>query len=157
MVEYYERLSPSPVYWLLTLLAAVFAAAALTPVSVVLASAAGLGAAVATGVLLGRSASTLTVSAGELRVGAAHVPVSLVARVDVLDREQTRHALGPGLDARAFVLTRPWVSTAVRVHLDDPADPAPYWVVVTRRPAQLAAAILGRRASGQAAHSEQTS
>lgn len=157
MAEYYERLSPSPVYWLLTLLAGAFAAAALTPISIVLAAAAGLAAAVATGALLGRSATPVTVCGGELRVGAAHVPVALVARVDVLDRAETTHALGPGLDARAFVCTRPWVGTAVRVHLDDPADPTPYWVVATRRAPELAAAILGRRPSGQAAHSEQNS
>lgn len=157
MADYHERLTPSPAYWLLALVAGGFAAAALLPVDALLAAAAGLAAAVATGSWIGRSATAITVAAGELRVGAAHLPVALVHRVDILDREETRHALGPGLDARAFVCTRPWVGTSVRVHLDDPADPTPYWVVVTRRPESLAAAILGLRPSGHAAHSEQIS
>ncbi len=157
MVDYHERLTPSPAYWLLTLIAGGFAAAALMPIDVLLAAAAGIAAAAATGSWIARSATRIAVAGGELKVGAAHLPVALVQRVDVLDREETRQGLGPGLDARAFVCARPWVGTSVRVHLDDPADPTPYWVVATRRPDELAAAILGRRQSGQAAHSEQTS
>jgi hypothetical protein len=36
---------------------------------------------------------------------------------------------------------RPWVDGVVRVALTDPADPAPYWLVSTRRPEVLAAAL----------------
>ena len=49
------------------------------------------------------------------------------------------------LDARAHVCLRAWARTAVRVEVVDPADPTPYWLVSTRHPARLAAAI-GRRA-----------
>ena len=33
--------------------------------------------------------------------------------------------------------------TAVEITLDDPEDPVPYWLVSTRRPQQLAAALQG--------------
>jgi Protein of unknown function (DUF3093) len=33
------------------------------------------------------------------------------------------------------------VATAVEITLADPADPVPYWLVSTRRPQQLAAAL----------------
>jgi Protein of unknown function (DUF3093) len=44
-------------------------------------------------------------------------------------------------DPAAFVVSRPWLHTAVRLMVDDPADPTPYWVVGTRRPDRLLAAI----------------
>jgi hypothetical protein len=47
--------------------------------------------------------------------------------------------------AHAFIVQRPWVPTAVLVRLADPADPTPYWVVGSRRPAELAAAVLAAR------------
>src|SRR5690606_41628631 len=71
-----------------------------------------------------------------------------------LDVDGLRAAMGPEADARAFVCHRPWVRQGVRVAVVDPRDPAPYWLVASRRPAELAAAL---RRAGQAAHSEQTS
>jgi Protein of unknown function (DUF3093) len=40
---------------------------------------------------------------------------------------------------------RGWVHSVVRVPITDPADPAPYWLLSTRRPTELAAAINGSR------------
>jgi hypothetical protein len=84
----------------------------------------------------------VSVGDGELRAGAAHVPVTLLRDPRALDAAQARHELGPGLDARAHLAQRGWVRTAVRVDLDDPADPTPYWLVSTRRPQALVAALL---------------
>ena len=44
-------------------------------------------------------------------------------------------------DARAYLLLRPYLSRAVMVPVDDPADPTPYWLVSTRRPDELVAAL----------------
>ncbi|WP_432495697.1 DUF3093 domain-containing protein [Kineococcus gypseus] len=99
-----------------------------------------VGAALAVGVLLSL-AGTVEVSGGELRVGRARLPLRVVSGVDVVPAERRRAVLGPELDARAHLAIRSWVPTAVRVHLDDPDDPAPYWVVSTRRPRELADAI----------------
>jgi len=64
-----------------------------------------------------------------------------------LDATGRRELLGPLADPLAFVVQRPWVPGAVQVMLDDPDDPTPYWVVSTRQPARLAAALLAARAS----------
>jgi len=37
------------------------------------------------------------------------------------------------------------VQPVVRVPITDPADPAPYWLLSSRRPRELAAAINGSR------------
>ncbi|WP_432488124.1 DUF3093 domain-containing protein [Kineococcus sp. SYSU DK018] len=99
-----------------------------------------LGAALAVGVLMSMAA-TVEVSEGRLRAGRAAVPLRLVSRVEVVPAAERRAALGTRLDARAHLAVRSWIPTAVRVHLDDPADPTPYWVVSTRHPQQLADAI----------------
>lgn len=79
--------------------------------------------------------------ARELRAGEAHLPVSSIGRVDVVRGEAKRQAMGPQLDPEAFVLHRPWVGPAVRIEVVDPDDPTPYWVVSTRRPEDLIAAL----------------
>ena len=47
-----------------------------------------------------RTAALVEVRDGELRAGAAHVPLDLLGDVRVLDRAGLRHELGPALDAR---------------------------------------------------------
>ncbi|PRX51265.1 Protein of unknown function (DUF3093) [Prauserella shujinwangii] len=74
----------------------------------------------------------------ELWAGDAHLPLRFVGQVDVIGKRDKRKALGPELDPAAFVLHRGWIPTLVRVHLTDPADPTPYWVISTRRPDRLA-------------------
>lgn len=85
------------------------------------------------------------VDGGELRVDDAHIPVSFVTEVNVLDARAKAALLGPAARPYAFVVQRPWISGGVRVVIDDPADPTPYWVVSSRHPAELASAIVAAR------------
>ena len=61
--------------------------------------------------------------------------------VAALDAEETRRVAGPEADARAYLLLRPYLKRAVRVEITDPADPAPYWLVSSRHPDELARAV----------------
>jgi Protein of unknown function (DUF3093) len=145
---YEERLVAPPTWWLvgLGLVVSVWWVFVLaTP-----AWTAWLAAVVALGLvvgLVGRYGSArLAVTGGQLRAGRAHIPLSLCGRVEALNAEQTRRAGGAGADARAYLLLRPYIPTAVRVAIDDPNDPVPYWLLSTRRPERLAAAVeAGRR------------
>ncbi len=76
-----------------------------------------------------------------LAAGRARLPVAAIAAVTPLDAEQRQRLAGVDADARAFLLLPPFVTTAVRVDLDDPADSTPYWLVATRHPQQLCAAL----------------
>jgi hypothetical protein len=89
----------------------------------------------------------VAVTDGELRVDDARLPVRFVADAVPLDAAGRREVLGVGADPLAFVVQRPWVAGAVQVVLDDPADPTPFWVVSSRRPVELAAAIMADRAA----------
>ncbi|MBK5305721.1 MAG: DUF3093 domain-containing protein [Frankiaceae bacterium] len=95
------------------------------------------------------SRGSVTVTDGVLHVPTARIPITHLADGVVLDREAFRLQTGPMADPRAFVVSRPWLHTAVRLTLDDPDDPTPYWVVGTRRPADLLAAIRAEAAAAR--------
>lgn len=78
---------------------------------------------------------------GELRAGAAHIPLGLLGDPEPLNRDDTRRVAGVDADARAFLLLRPYLKRSVRVPVIDPADPTPYWLLSTRRPQLLTEAI----------------
>ncbi len=86
---------------------------------------------------------------GELYAGPAHISLDLLEHVEPLDAEQARRVHGVDADARAFLLTRPYLKRAVKVTLADPADRTPYWLVSTRHPRELAAALTALRAGDQ--------
>lgn len=86
------------------------------------------------------------VDGGELWVDDAHLPLALISDVEPLDERGRRALLGPSGDPDAFVVLRPWVRRAVAIAFDDPDDPTPYWLVSTRNPEALAAAINRARA-----------
>lgn len=87
----------------------------------------------------------VAVTATEFQVDDARLPLAVIADVVPLDADGRREALGVGGHPLAFVVQRPWVKGAVQVLLDDPADPTPFWVVSTRRPVELATALLRAR------------
>jgi hypothetical protein len=77
----------------------------------------------------------------ELWVGPAHLPVSVVSRSAEVPRSAKSAALGRQLDPAAFVVHRAWVGPMALLVLDDPDDPTPYWLVSSRDPEHLAAAL----------------
>lgn len=79
----------------------------------------------------------------ELAAGEAHLPASVITRLAAVPRTAKSAALGRQLDPAAFVLHRTWVGPMLLVVLDDPDDPTPYWLVSTRRPEQVMAALRG--------------
>jgi Protein of unknown function (DUF3093) len=87
----------------------------------------------------------IAVTATEFQVDDARLPLDVIADVVALDAEGKRELLGVGAHPLAFVVQRPWIGGAVQVLLNDPADPTPYWVVSTRRPVELATALLAAR------------
>ena len=54
---------------------------------------------------------------------------------------EARRVRGPGLDPRDWHVIRGGIDGVVRVTVEDPDDPTPSWVLSTRTPDRLAAAI----------------
>ena len=91
------------------------------------------------------------VDAAGLRVGPSLLEWDYLGEPVPLDAAATRRRLGADADTRAFVAARPYLREAVEVPVLDAADPHPYWLVGTRRPERLEAALrAGRRQGAQA-------
>jgi len=100
--------------------------------------------------LLVYGGTVVRVTGDGLHVGRGVLEWPWVAGATALDADGSRDRMGPGADARAWLCVRPYLHRVVEVQLDDPADPHPYWLVGTRHPERLAAAIAVQlRASGQ--------
>lgn len=187
MRVYHERLRVPLSWWLVGLVTIIILATEVV---------AGYGWPVAVGIyvvlagavaamLLNWGRPSVEVGAGELRVGAARLPLSAAGEVTALDEAQTRSLRGPRGDPAAFLVIRPYLRAAVYVEVTSPAAGpaapalpgagalareggshrkwgwlpwrrrteapvppgagAPYWLVCTRHPAELAAAIKSAR------------
>lgn len=79
-------------------------------------------------------------------VGRAHLPLSVIARTVAVPTSARQAALGRQLDPEAFVAQHGWIRPLVLIVLDDPDDPTPYWLIATRNPAQVIAALGSARA-----------
>ncbi len=89
----------------------------------------------------------IAVTDTELLAGRARLPLSVVSAAEAFRDDEAQLERGQRLDARAWLLLRGWVGPVLRIQLDDPADPTPYWLVSTRRPEELAAALKGDAAA----------
>jgi hypothetical protein len=92
------------------------------------------------------AAPRLEVDGESLRAGRARIPLAALGEAQALDARQSYVALHAEWDARAYHSTVPWTRRLVRVPVVDPADPTTAWVVSSRRPEALAAAIRDARA-----------
>ena len=100
---------------------------------------------VGTALLLRRATVVVQVDDRVLRVGPARLPLDRAGPARALDREEAARRRGPEADARAYLALRSWLPLAVLVPVDDARDPHPYWLVSTRDPAGLVAAVTGAR------------
>ena len=77
-----------------------------------------------------------------LRAGRARLPLRYVGSVSALDAENMSKARGINGHRSAYVVTRNWCShTGVLVEVTDHSDPHPYWLITSRDPEGLAAAL----------------
>ncbi|WP_341925030.1 DUF3093 domain-containing protein [Nocardioides psychrotolerans] len=91
----------------------------------------------------------IVVDDDQLQAGRANIGMHFIGDVLALDAEATRQLSGPIADARAFLVLRPYIRCAVRIDINDPQDPTPYWLISTRRAAELADALDQIRPSTQ--------
>ncbi|WP_239459879.1 DUF3093 domain-containing protein [Nocardioides daejeonensis] len=141
-MEYAERLSVPLRWWAQGAMLLVSLFLVLAVVDALSGAAIGgivLGAGVLlAGALVQFGSARIEVVDGELRAGRAHIPLALLGEATALDPEAARRAAGVEADARAYLLLRPYLKRAVKVQIDDPADPTPYWLLATRHPQRLA-------------------
>ncbi len=142
MPEYHERLRVPLAWWLLSLPSALIIGVT------VYAGFQGPWPFIIVGGLLGGCAAMLIslglgsveVSAGAVRAGGAALPLAAVREVVALDEPQTISLRGPRADPAAHLYSRPYLKESVYLAVDASAG-VPYWLIGTRHPAELAAAV----------------
>lgn len=145
MPDYHERLWPTPWIYAVSLLLVPASILVLAPVSLPAGVATGIVLYLATVGALSFTAPVIEVHDRGLRAGRAEISLDYTGTAVGATDAAARVERGTGLDARAFLVIRGWVQPVVRVPITDPADPAPYWLLSTRHPTELAAAINGSR------------
>jgi hypothetical protein len=159
MHDYRERLRVPLAWWLLAVPTVLILGATLYaglaepwPVIIMTGLAAGCAA-----FLITLGLATVEIRNGALRAGKAALPLTAVSEVVSLDEKQTTRLRGPRADPAARLYSRPYLKESVylAVAASDPlaaagGSPAPYWLIGTRHPAELAAAI--ERCRMQAGH-----
>ena len=151
MNDYRERLRVPLAWWLLAVPTVLILGATLYaglnepwPVIIMAGLIAGCAA-----FLIAMGLATVEVRDGTLRAGKAALPLTTVSEVATLDENQTMRLRGPRADPAAHLYSRPYLKESVYLAIA-PSGPAPYWLIGTRHPAELAAVI--ERCRVQAGH-----
>ena len=84
-----------------------------------------------------RSKSEVLVSGGELRAGGAHINVKYLGDIETLSQDQMRLLRTRDADPAAFLAIKFWVSTGVKITLNDQRDPTPYWLISCKKMNEL--------------------
>jgi hypothetical protein len=92
------------------------------------------------------SAPSIEVTEETLSAGRARIERTMLGNALAFTDDEATLQRGQRLDARAWLLIRGWVKPVVKVAVLDPNDPAPYWLLSTRRPDELARVLNDRRA-----------
>ncbi len=148
VAPYRERLSPGVGLFIALLLFIPAVMLMVTPIS----GGAALPIAIAVYVIISGAlwllSPVLRVEDGVFVAGNARISVGLLGAARTLDREGLRREIGPGADARSYLLVRGYIHQAVQIKVNDPADPTPQWIVTTRNPAKLLAALEAAKQRG---------
>lgn len=155
MESYRERLTVPASWWVVALIfGGICGWIMLVATTPELAAIAAIGGGVTAGALIWTYGSlTVRADVTGLNVGSAHLDAAHIGTVTPLDRAAFRASLGPEADARAWLRTRPYVDGGIRVDVNDPGDPVPYWLVSCRRPEAVTTA-LGRTLRDTVPHCE---
>ena len=74
----------------------------------------------------------------KLRVARAHIDRKFLGKATSLDATMMSYHLRAGINPSAFHAVRFWVKTGVKIEINDPRDPTPYWLVSSRKAVDLA-------------------
>ena len=72
-----------------------------------------------------------------LRIGSAHIDCKYIGDVKILDQAEMKLIRTRDADPAAFLAIRFWVTTGVKITLNDERDPTPYWLVSSKKAEEL--------------------
>ena len=93
-------------------------------------------------ITIARSArSEIVVTENELRVGRAHIELKYLSKVEQIDTQQMRLLRTRDADPAAYLAITFWISTGVKITLQDERDPTPYWLVSCKNSKELTSTL----------------
>jgi hypothetical protein len=84
----------------------------------------------------------IEVSNEKVRIGRAVIERAFISAVRELDSKEMALTRGRDADPRCWMALRFWVGTGVKIEINDPKDPTPYWLVSTKKAAAVATALI---------------
>ncbi|PBC85535.1 MULTISPECIES: DUF3093 domain-containing protein [unclassified Streptomyces] len=146
MQPYEERLTAPRSWWVIAAMIGVACALMLLPLGTLWMLGGLIGGAALSAVAVSSYGSArIRVVGGALIAGDAKIPVTALGEARALDADEALAWRTHKADARAFMLLRGYIRTAVRVEITDPQDPTPYAYLSTRTPERLVAALAAGR------------
>jgi Protein of unknown function (DUF3093) len=146
MRDYRERLYVPVAWWLLAvpivlILGGTLYAGLPWPWPIVIIGGLAVGC---TALLIAFGRGTVEVDDQTLRAGDAMLPLAAISEVVALDERKTARLRGPRADPAARFYSRPYLKESVYLAVDPAASGdvrVPYWLIGSRHPAELAAAL----------------
>jgi len=138
---YRERVLPGLTYFASTLVVPIISFLVSLPFGEILAylvAAATQITIIALGVV---NAPVIAIDGKTLRVGKANINLGLISSAQVIEPTDAFVERGRGLSPLAYVRFQFGVKGLVKITLNDPKDPTPYWLVSTRNPQLIAKRI----------------
>ena len=149
---YRERLWPTFTWFLTGLLLIPAVILMLAPVNFTLAIVSSVIVYLGLVLFLVAKSPTVSFDGTTLRAGRGHIHLNFLELATPITGDAVFPALHTELDARAWLCIRGWAKGVVRIELNDPDDPTPYWMVSSRHPERLAETINAARAAHATAH-----
>ena len=85
--------------------------------------------------------STIEVTDKELIVGRAHIDLRYISKIEELDTQQMRLLRTRDADPASYLAITFWISTGVKITLQDDRDPTPYWLVSCKKSKELTSTL----------------
>jgi len=145
MMYYRERLLPGPWAFINTGLLIPASLLVFLPINTQVGVAVAIILYVAAVLVLIATSPVVSVDEKELVAGRARIPLENVGEITGFSGKEATAERMARLDARAWLVIRGWIDPVVKVQVLDERDPAPYWLVSTRRPAALISAVADAR------------
>ncbi len=147
MTNYREKLLPGPIVFIFSALVIPAALLVFLPINLTIGVVVAAVLYVTVVVLLILGSPIVEVTDSLLIAGRARLPLTNVGDTKGFIGAEATQERGPRLDARAWLVIRGWIQPVVKITLNDPSDPTPYWLVSTRHPSDLIAALVKARAA----------
>jgi hypothetical protein len=85
--------------------------------------------------------STIEVTDKELIVGRAHIDLRYISKIEELNTQQMRLLRTRDADPASYLAITFWISTGVKITLQDDRDPTPYWLISCKKSKELTSTL----------------